>query len=158
MEKHIIISKQEHENARKCLSITLRTKQDEGGIKDGVGFQPSSDKFVDNFILFELVADHLIHKKEICQSRIHKQNNTYFVRETWAGKCKVKAISLSNVIDIPAEMLAKMPFTIEEKECDTIEYFFHDHNNLDYRLTTLSLVCKALKFCKAMKQGCNYSK
>ena len=62
MEKHIIISKQEPENARKCLSITLRTKQDEGGIKDGVGFQPSRDKFVDNFILIELVADHLIHK------------------------------------------------------------------------------------------------
>ena len=91
MEKHIIISKQEPENARKCLSITLRTKQDEGGIKDGVRFQPSSDKFVDNFILIELVADHLIHKTKICQSQIHKQNNTYFVRETWAGKMQSKS-------------------------------------------------------------------
>ena len=34
-------------------------------------------------------------------------------------KCKVKAISLSNANDIPADIVTKMPFRIEEKECDS---------------------------------------
>ena len=42
-------------------------------------------------------------------------------------KCKVKAISLSSASDIPAEMLAKMPFRIDKKECDDTEYYFQDY-------------------------------
>ena len=51
-------------------------------------------------------------------------------------KCKVKAISLSNANDIPAEILTKMPFRIEEKECDSTENYFQDYKiacaNVDY--------------------------
>ena len=52
------------------------------------------------------------------------------------GKCKVKAISLSSVRDIPAEMLANMPFRIHNKECDDTEYCFQDYKiacaNVEY--------------------------
>ena len=76
MEKHIIISKKELcgrsqkatrtiENVVKhnALNKTGHINYNKGGIKDGVGFQPCSDKFVDNFILHLLVADYLIYKK-----------------------------------------------------------------------------------------------
>ena len=51
-------------------------------------------------------------------------------------KCKVKAISLSNANDIPAEILTKMTFPIEEKEFGSTEYYFQDYKtacaNVDY--------------------------
>ena len=86
-----------------------------GGVKDGVGFQPCSDKFVDNFILRVLVADYLIHKKNRTIRAMLERNGLEM--------CKVKAISLSNANDIPAEILTKMPFRIEEKECDSAENY-----------------------------------
>ena len=61
-----------HRRVRKCLKMLLsimllnktgRINYNKGGVKDGVGFQPCSDKFEDNFILRVLVADYLIHKK-----------------------------------------------------------------------------------------------
>ena len=45
-----------------ALNKTGRTNYNKGGVKDGVEFQPCSDKFVDNFILRVLVADYLFHK------------------------------------------------------------------------------------------------
>ena len=76
MEKHNIISKKELcgrsqktmrmlENVVKhnALNKTGHINYNKGGVKDGVGFQPCSDKFVDNFILHVLVADYLIHKR-----------------------------------------------------------------------------------------------
>ena len=74
MEKHIIISKQELcgrsqksgrmlENVVKhnALNKTGHINYNKGGVKEGIGFQPCSDKFVDNFISRVLVADYLIH-------------------------------------------------------------------------------------------------
>ena len=75
MERNIIISKKELcgksqkttrmlENVVKhnALNKTGCINYNKGGIKDGVGFQPCSDKFVDNFILRILAADYLIQK------------------------------------------------------------------------------------------------
>ena len=63
MEKHIIISKKELcgrsqkttrmlENVVKhnALNKTGHINYNKGVVKDGVGFQPCTDKFVDNFI------------------------------------------------------------------------------------------------------------
>ena len=57
------------ENAVKynALNKTGHINYNKGGIKDGVGFQPCSDKFVDNFILRVLVADYLIFKKNYAE-------------------------------------------------------------------------------------------
>ena len=76
MEKHIIICNKEVygrsqkttrmiENVVKhnALNKTGHINYNKGAIKDGVGFQSCSDKFVDNFILRVLVADYLIYKK-----------------------------------------------------------------------------------------------
>ena len=72
MEKHIIISKKELcgrsqkttrmlENVVKhnALNKTGHINYNKGGVKDGVGFQSCSDKFVDNFVLRVLVADSI---------------------------------------------------------------------------------------------------
>ena len=118
------------------LSITLRTKQDlsitiKVAFKDGVAFQPCSDMFVDNFILHVLVADYLIHKKSYVE--VGSINRTIRAMLERNG---LKAISLSNANDIPAEILTKMPFRIEEKECVSTENYFQDYKiacaNVDY--------------------------
>ena len=80
MEKHIIVSKQElcgrsQKSTRmlknvvkhKALNKTGIINYNKSGVKDGVGFQPCSDKFVDTFILLVLVADYLIHKKSYAE-------------------------------------------------------------------------------------------
>ena len=46
-----------------ALNKKGRINYNKGGVKDDVGFQPCSDKFVDIFILRVLVANYLIHKK-----------------------------------------------------------------------------------------------
>ena len=149
MEKHIIVSKQEIcgrsqksmrmlENVVKhnALNKTGLINYNKGGVKDGVGFQPCSDKFVDNFILHVLVADYLIHKKSYAEVGSINRTIRAMLERNGLEKCKVKAISLSNANDIPAEILTKMPFRIEEKECDSTEYNFQDYKiacaNVDY--------------------------
>ena len=149
MEKHIIVSKQELcgrsqkstrmlENVVKhnALNKTGLINYNKGGVKDGVGFQPCSDKFVDNFILRVLVADYLIHKKSYAEVGSINRTIRAMLERNGLEKCKVKAISLSNANDIPAEILPKMPFQIEEKECYSTEYYFQDYKiacaNADY--------------------------
>ena len=149
MEKHIIVSKQELcwrsqkstrmlENVVKhnALNKTGLINYNKGGVKNGVDFQPCSDKFVDNFILRVLVADYLIHKKSYAEVGSINRSIRAVLERNGLEKCKVKAISLSNANDIPAEILTKMPFRIKEKECDSTEYYFQDYKiacaNVDY--------------------------
>ena len=120
MEKHIIISKKELcgrsqkttrmlENVVKHngLNKTGRINYNKGGLTAGVGFQPCSDKFVDNFVLHVLVAHYLIHKKSYVEVGSINRTIRAMLERNGIEKCKVKAISLSSVSDIPAEMLAK---------------------------------------------------
>ena len=73
---------------------------------------------MDNFILRVLVADYLIHKRRYIEvGSIYRTIRTMLDRNG-LEKCKVKAISLSSASDIPAEMLAKMPFRIQNKKFD----------------------------------------
>ena len=130
MEKHIV-SKQElwgrsHKSTRMLenvvkhypLNKTGLINYIKGGVKDGVGFQPCIDMFVYNFILRVLVADYLIHKKSYAEVGSINRTIRAMLERNGVEKCKFKAISLSNANDIPAEILTKMPFRIEEKECD----------------------------------------
>ena len=109
------------------LNKTGLINYNKSGVKDGVGFQPCSDKFVDNFILRVLVADYLIHKKSYAEVGSINRTKRAMLERNGLEKCKVKAISLSNANDIPAEILTKMPFRIEKKECDPTEYYFQDY-------------------------------
>ena len=140
METHIIISKKELcgrsqkttrmlENVVKhnALNKTGRINYNKGGINDGVGFQPCSDKFVEDFVLRVLVADYLIHKRRYIEVGSINRTIRTMLDRNGLEKCKVKAISLSSVSGIPAEMLANMPFQIHNKECDDTEYCFKDY-------------------------------
>ena len=83
-----------------------------------------------------LVPDYLIHKKSYAEVRSINRIICAMLERNGLKKCTVKAISLSNANDIPAEILTKMPFRIEEKECDSTEYNFQDYKiacaNVDY--------------------------
>ena len=140
MQKHIIISKKQLcgrsqkttriiENVVKhnALNKTGHINYNKGCIKDGVGFQPCSDKFVDNCVLRVLVADYLIQKKSYVEVGSINRTIRAMLERNWLESCKFKAISLSSASDIPAEMMAKMPFRIDNKECDVTAYYFHDY-------------------------------
>ena len=104
MGKNIIISKKERcgssqkttrmlENVKCCKSFFEKNwhiTYNKDGVKDGIRFQPCSDKFVDSLILRVLVADYLIHKEKLCQSWIDKQNNTCYFGEKQARKVQSK--------------------------------------------------------------------
>ena len=103
------------------LNKTVRINYNKGGVKDDVGCQPCSDKFR------VLVADYLIHKKSYVEVGSINRTIRAMLERNGLEKCKVEAISLPNANDIPAESLTKTPFRIEEKECDTTEYYFQDY-------------------------------
>ena len=140
MEKHIIISKKKLcgrsqkttrmlENVVKhnTLNKTGHINYNKSGVKDGIGFQPCSDKFVDNFVLPVLVVDYLIYKRRYIEVGSINRTIQTMLDRNGLEKCKVKAISLFSASDIPAEMLARMPFRIDKKECDDTEYYFQDY-------------------------------
>ena len=128
MVKHIIISKKELcgrsqkttrllENVVKhnALNKTGHINYNRGGVKDGVGFQPCSDKFVDNFVLHVLLADYLIHKRRYVEVGSINRTIRTMLDRNGLEKCKVKAISLASASDIPAETMANMPKHFESK-------------------------------------------
>ena len=82
---------------------------------------------MDNFVLHVLVADYLIYKKNYAEVGSIKRTIRGMLERNGLEKCKVKPISLSSATDIPAEMMAKMPFRINNKECDVTEYYFQDY-------------------------------
>ena len=113
MEKHIIISKKELcgrsqkttrmlENVVKhnALNKTGHVNYNKGGVKDGVGFQLCSDKFVDNFVLRVLVSGYLIYKKTYAEVGSINRTIRAMLERNGLEKCKVKAISLSIANDI----------------------------------------------------------
>ena len=73
------------------------------------------------------MADYLIYKK--IYAKVGSINRTIhaMLEKNGLEKCKVKAISLAIANDIPAEMMAKMPFRIDDKECDATEYYYQDY-------------------------------
>ena len=83
-----------------------------------------------------LVADYLIHKKSYVEDGSINRTIRGMLERNGLKKCKVKAISLSSASDIPADMLAKMPFRIHNIECDDTEYFCQDYKiacaNVEY--------------------------
>ena len=105
LEKHIIISKKalcgrsqkttrmlENVVKHNALNKTGHANYNKGGVKDGVGFQPCSDKFVDNFVLRVLVGDYLIYKKNYAEVSSINRTIRGMLERNGLEKCKVKAI------------------------------------------------------------------
>ena len=162
-ERNIIISKQELcggsqkttrmlENVVKynALNKTGHINYNKGGIKDGVGFQPCSDKFVDNFILRILAADYLIQKNRYVEVGSINRTIRAMLNRSGLEKCKVKVTLLSCANVIPAEMLRKMPFRNEDEECGMTKYYFQDYKiacaNVEYESVLQFLRTK--EYCK----------
>ena len=72
-----------------ALNKTGYINYNKGGIKDCLGFQPCSDKFVDNFVLRVLVADYLIHKRRYIEVGSINRTIRTMLDRNWLEKCKV---------------------------------------------------------------------
>jgi len=117
-----------------------------GGVKDGIGFENVTEKFVDNFLLRVLVPDY--NTENGMNIFIGTQNKT--IRELLdthgLTKCKVKAVGFTKLNGSipPNDMLARMPQRNIEKEARF--YFYQDYKiacpNLPYH-TVLDFIRNA---------------
>ena len=118
------------------LNYTGQLNYNLGGVKDEIGFENVSDKFVDNFLLQVLVPDY--NMKDGKNIFIGSQNKT--IRELLdahhLAKCTVKAIVCNrlNTDQPPSEMFLQMPhkFTNKEAENYYIQEFKIGCPNVDY--------------------------
>ena len=77
-----------------ALNRTGNANYNKYGNKDGIGFTPCSDKFVDNSILQVLVPDYILDKtKYLHVGAVNKTIRDLLARRNLT-KCKVKAIGL----------------------------------------------------------------
>ena len=99
------------------------------GNKDGVGFTPCSDKFVDNFILQVLVPDYNMDKKKYVHvGGVNKTIRDLLTRRNLT-KCEVKAIGLKPVSFRPGELgrfLERMPHRNDETE-GPVKYLLQEY-------------------------------
>ena len=120
-----------------AINCTGNTNYNTDGVKDGIGFQQVTEKFVDSFLLRVLVPDYNI--KEGKNIFIGSQNKT--IRELLNAhgleKCKVKAVAFTKLKDVPyTEMLNRMPFRNMEKLAGS--YYFQEYKiacpNVEYTI------------------------
>ena len=118
-----------------ALNLTGRINYNASGVKDGIGFESVTDKFVDNFILRVLVPDYNLQKgKNIF---IGSQNKS--IRDLLDAfslkNCIVKAVAFTKLKkEPPKNTLDQMPFRDIEKVAD--HYFYQEFKiacpNLEY--------------------------
>ena len=117
------------------LNRTGKINYNEGGIKDDVGLQSVTEKFVDNFLLRVLVADY--NTKGGKNIYIGTQNKA--IRDLLSAyelnKCIVKAIAFKKLRQTPTkEELEKMPMRNLAKKADV--YYYQDYKvacpNVEY--------------------------
>ena len=110
-----------------ALNLTGTTNYNAGGVKDGVGFNKVTEKFVDNFLLRVLVPDYNI--KNGRNIFIGSQNRT--IRELLDAhgltKCNVKAVAFSklNESEPPQDMLVRMSHRNIDKKANC--YFYQEY-------------------------------
>ena len=102
------------------------------GKKDGQGFQPCSEKFIDNFVLMTLVPDYMLNEEgnyKLCG----QMNQTIHELLTESGlkkNCFVKATRLKRVDvweTVTEEMKSKVMFRNLEKEKPETQYFWQEY-------------------------------
>ena len=128
------------------LNLTGALNYNAGGVKDGIGFENVTEKFVDNFLLRVLVPDY--NTKNGKNIFIGAQNKTIrkLLDAHGLEKCKVKAVGFTklNGSPPPNDMLARMPQRNIEKEARF--YFYQDYKvacpNLPYH-TVLDFIINA---------------
>ena len=103
-----------------CLNLTGKVNYNLGGVKDGIGFENVTDKFIDNFLLQVLVPDYNV--KDGKNIFIGSQNRT--IRELLDAnnlvKCIVKAVAF-NSLDTdtpPSEMYQHMPHNLKNEKAE----------------------------------------
>ncbi len=151
MERNIIISRKELCGKSKksstileriiqqnALNKTGKIDYNAAGVKDGVGFVPCSDKFVDNFILRVLVAEYLTENKKYIHLGAINTTIRALLDRSGLTKYKVKAIVFCNVKGtVTVDALEKMPFRNRDKETSDTAYYYQEYKiscaDLDYQ-------------------------
>ena len=113
---------------RLALNKTAYVDYNAFGNKDGVGFIPCTEKFVDNFILRVLVPDYFVEKKKY----IYVGSTNKEIRDMLSifdmGKCKVKAIAFIEAKTTPSqEGLENIPCRIPSKENPDTRFYYQDY-------------------------------
>ena len=117
------------------LNRTGKIDYNAEGVKDGVGLQSVTEKFVDNFVLRVLVADY--NTKAGKNIYIGSQNKA--MRDLLDAhdleKCIVKAIAFTKLKNAPTDIeLARMPMRNPEKQAEN--YFYQEYKvacpNIEY--------------------------
>lgn len=108
-----------------ALNKTGKVDYNREGVKDGKGFLPCSEKFVDNFILRVLVADYLTENKKYVEVGAMNRTIRSLLDRSGLEKYKVKAIVFARLKEsVSIKMLENMPYRNEEKEIlDTVYYY-----------------------------------
>ena len=112
-----------------ALNRTGNANYNKYGNKDGIGFIPCSDKFIDNFILQVLVPDYKLDKtKYLHVGAVNKTIRDLLARRNLT-KCKVKAIGLKPASLQPdklSKFLERMPHRDDEME-GPVKYFLQEY-------------------------------
>ena len=97
------------------------------GDKDGIGFVPVTEKFVDNFVLAVLVADyHLDEKRKYTEVGAFNKTIRGLLDRSGLKKCDVKATGFRKCE--PTEtMLQKMPYRMLEKENEATTFYYQEY-------------------------------
>ena len=119
-----------------ALNRTGNVNYNENGLKDGVGFEEVTEKFVDNFLFRILIPDYNIKKGK--NMFIGAQNKMIrdLLNANGLKKCVVKAVYFTMVHheQVTEEMLKSMPNADINKVAE--EYYFQDFKiacpNVDY--------------------------
>ena len=117
-----------------ALNRTGVTNYNTFGVKDGIGFEEATEKFIDNFLLRVLVPDYNI--KDGKNIFIGSQNK--MIRElldTYGlSKCKVKAIVFAPCHNPSIDMIHRMPQRDVEKT--VVMYYYQEYKiacpNIEY--------------------------
>lgn len=109
-----------------ALNRTGTINYNKYGTKDGIGFIPCSEKFVESFQLHVLVPDYLVHKNKYleianvnkCLWESLKQHGLNHSHVTATGLRKTK---------LQEHMLHSVPFRCREKETDDTNYYLQEY-------------------------------
>ena len=152
---------------RLALNRTAFVNYNSLGNKDGVGFKPCSDMFIDNFVLHVLVPDYQIADKKYIHVGVINKLLRDMLQQNGLEKCMVQATCFRQLKDTrPSQNdLEKIPFRNLQKESSDTLYFHQEYkitsSNFDFNRVIAFLRTKKYNDCgvflKDIDVTCDYA-
>ena len=111
-----------------ALNRTGRLNYNQFGARDGIGFIPCTEKFVDSFVLRDLVADYLTENGKYTEIGSVNKSIRSLLDRNQLHKCQVKAIAFSKQKETPPQnVLEKMPYRNVDINSPNTVYFYQEY-------------------------------